>query len=272
MKTKSSWFLALLLILTASFSLQAQHKIDSLRQLLQSTPAGSDKFKLYGEICWHYINELQLELAHYYADSIRLSAEALADEDGVAYAQFYYGVIARKKGTHEKALNHINFYVNHYAAIGDSTKVAHGLFQIGAINSDIGNYDPSLSALYRSLKIFEIQEDQPSMNYTLNVIGSVLKSAKRYDDALEVYESVLHTDSLNSDVMLNMGNVFAETDELATAKVYYLKALKIDQANKNDWAIAFDLENLGNLLSRMKLHDSALFYQKKGPGNSGNTS
>ncbi|MDN5214888.1 histidine kinase [Fulvivirgaceae bacterium BMA12] len=263
MKRKKTWLLTLLLTLTVGFSLQAQKKIDSLRQLSEATPAGPDKFKLYGNICWYYINQLQLELALNYADSISLSAEALGDKDGIALAQFYYGVIARKKGRHEKALKHMNAYVNHYVAIGDSTKVAHGLFQIGAINSDIGNYEPSLSALYRSLKILEKQEDQGSINFTLNVIGSVLRSAKRYDDALEVYEKVLQTDSLNSDVMLNMGNVFSETDELEAAKVYYLKALKIDRANENDWAIAYDLENLGNLMSRMKLHDSALVYQKK---------
>ncbi len=265
MKTQNIKLPLFFWLLMGCLSLQAQNtnQIDSLKNLLKTTNVGSDKTNLYGQISWAYINNSQLEPATNYADSIRLLGENIKDEKEIAYAQFYYGVIARHQGQNSRALEHLNTFINYNALVGDSAKVAHGLFQVGSINARIGNYEPSLKALYRALKIHESREEQSSINFALNSIGVVLRAAKRYDDALEVYQKVLNTDSLNAMVLLNVGNIFLVKNELNKAETNYRRALKIDESRGDIVGMAYDLENLGNLYNVMNRHDEALVYHTR---------
>lgn len=261
---KSSCVLLVLLFLaTIVPAVNAQSNLDSLTSALQTTESGPEKYRLYGKISWAYIENRQLEEALTYADSMRLDAVKIKDSSGQAYAQFYYGAIARHRGQYTTALDHLQNFVEYYTTVGDCTKVSHGLFQIGNIHHNIGNYEKSLKALYRALRIHEFENDQSSINFALNSIGVVLRSAKRYDEALENYHRALSTDSTNSDVLMNIGNIYTSKNELNRAAVYYRKALRIDERNKDDWAIAYDLENLGNLFNAMEMHDSALVYHSR---------
>ncbi|MGI9551486.1 MAG: tetratricopeptide repeat-containing sensor histidine kinase [Aurantibacter sp.] len=261
-----SWKTLLLIVIPSLLYphlLNAQSGLDSLKIKLQNIPPGPEKFKMYGEISWWYISNSQFEEAFNYADSLRLGAEHLSDVKGVAQAQFYFGVIERLKGENSKALEHLNAFTDYFALIGDSAKVSHGLFQIGSVHAQIGNYEKGLNALYRALRIHEYLEDESSTNFTLNSIGVVLKAAKRYDEALEVYERVLKTDSLNTDVIMNIGSLYADREELKKAEVLYLKALKIDRENGNERFIASDLENLGNIYNKMELYADALSHHQE---------
>ncbi len=251
------WFLT-----GCSFLLAQNSKIDSLKNLLNSPHTGAEKFKLYGEISWAYINNSQLQQARNYADTLRLSAELSKDTNGIVQAKFYYGVIARLEGKHTEALDYLQDFAAFNTGIGDSVKVSKGLYQIGYINARIGNYEKSLAVLYRALLIQEA-EDPISAIHTLNAIGSVLKSTKRFPDALKTYNRALEIDSINSDVLMNIGNVYWEMDELNQARIYYDKALKIDREKNNDWAVAYDLENIGNLFNKMSAPDSALVYHMR---------
>ena len=259
---KALWphIVCFLVVYFATLQGVSQNRLDSLKRVLDTTHEGPSKFNAYGNISWYYINTAQLEQAKNYADSIFLLAKKLSDEGGIAYSKFYYGVIARNKGEHQKALEFLNAYVRYNASVGDSIKVSRGLFQIGAVYSTIGDYDKSIKALYRVLKINEEIDDQPNINYALNTIGVVLKEAKRYDESLAMYNKVLETDSLNTDVLMNMGNLYGTKGDLKTAEIYLKKALKIDRANQNNRFVAYDLENLGNLYNQMGEYDKALDY------------
>lgn len=208
------------------FDVVAQSRIDSLKALLKTTPRGTDKFKLFGGISWAYAGtRSQLDLAMQYADSIRILAEELNDEGGIAYSHFYYGVVDRFRGNYSQGLNHLAKFVNYYAAHGDSSRVASGLFQIGVINHDIGNYDKSLLAYHRILVIRQKENNHYAIGFTLNSIGVILKKMKRYDDAIEKYNSALEIfDSLDAEdrcyVRINIANLYAELSKFEEASVY----------------------------------------------------
>lgn len=95
----------------------------------------------------------------------------------------------------------------------------------------------------------EKNSDQSGVNFVLNAIGTVLKDARRYDEAIEVFQRVLSTDSLDSDVLMNLGNVYAILENYDKTLALYRKALQIDRAAKRDWAVAYDLEAIGNLFN-----------------------
>ncbi|MEX0290833.1 MAG: tetratricopeptide repeat protein [Flavobacteriaceae bacterium] len=244
-------------------SIIAQTKLDSLKLNLAKVQ-GAEKYEAYGNISWYYMARTQLDSAKIYADSIRLLGQHQEDPNGIRYADFYYAVVARLKGEYQISLNHLEQYIGHFKSVGDSNKVALALFQQGSIYDKMANYDKSLKAYYRALAIHEQEQNQFKINFVLNGIAIVLKTLKRYDEALVTYERVLSTDSLNSAVLLNMGNVYVGQGELEKAEPFYLKALKVDRKNENSLAEAYVLENLGTLYGKMGQFPKALSFHTEG--------
>ncbi len=245
-----------------------QPVIDSLKALLNTTQKAPDQFKVLGQIIWEYASTReQLSLAHQYVDSMQRLAEELHDERGLAYAQFYYGVIARHQGNFSQALEHLQQYVAYHAANGDSTRVASGLFQIGCVHTEMENYHEGLLAFQRTVEIHEKDGFWYGVGFTLNGIGQIYKTSKKYKNAIDTYQKALSIfDTLDapadqSDVLGNLANVYADTHQFEEARNYYLQALSIDKALGSEWAIAYDLENIGTMHNGMQQYDSALVYQ-----------
>jgi len=240
---------------------QSQSKIDSLNSLLRNSGQDSIRIKIYAELCWLYAGTREkTESARKYADSILLLSEPSGNQSGIALAHFYYGIIDRFEGKFDQALEHLDDYISYQAGRGDSSRVATGLFQIGAIHISLGDYENSLATLYRALRIHEEAGNLSGINFILNAIGTVYKTSGRYEEAIEMYDRVLKTDSLDADVLMNLGNAYLEGDHLEKAMFYYRKAARIDRERGNEWALAYDLENIGTLFNRMKSYDSALVY------------
>ena len=246
-----------------------QSEIDSLKLLVKGMAPGADKFKLYGKICWAYAGtRVHLDAAKQYADSIRIQAEQINDKDGIAYAHFYYGFIARHAGNYSKGLDHLQKFIQFYTEHGDSIKVAHGLFQVGVINGEMGNYEESLLANLRILSIWQKAGKHYQVAFTLNSIGVILKKMKRYDDAIEKYQQALTIfDSLNAEdrgyVRTNIANVYAEMNEFEKASQYYKHAVAINTEYGNQVEIAACFQSIGNMFNKMQRHDSALAYHLK---------
>ncbi len=272
MKTHN-FLLIWLLLFAVSPSLRAQspreERIDSLKTQLKTLVSDSVKFKTLGTISWEYISNNQLDSARHYTDCIRLLAEETNDEKGIAYAEFYYGTIARHSGNFSQALDHLNVFVNLHQKLGDSTRVAHGLFQVGVVNLSMGNYEKSLATFYRILTIYEAQESPFDIGYTLNGIGVIYKDLKKYDDAIRTYQKALAIyDDLDAaddkaNVLHNLANVYADTHRFDEAKFYFKQALLIDEALGIEKWIAYDYDNIGVMYNRMEKYDSALVYQQQ---------
>ncbi len=245
---------------------QPHTKVDSLVGALKASTEPDARFKLLGEISWEYIHAHQLEKATQYADSIRVFAEKLKNEERIAYSHFYYGVIARHQGNLQLALDHLKQFASYYEAVGDSSRVASGYFQISAVNSSLGNYDKSLAASYRILAIYEDQNDMFSIGFTLNGIGVIQRHMKKYDDAIDTYQRALSIyENLDAqedkaNVLGNLANVYSDLERFKEAKDCFRQALHIDETLGNQKWIAYDLENIGAMYNRMEKYDSALLF------------
>ena len=244
---------------------QEKRKLDSLTSLLHNyQQKDSARFRIYGELCWLYATtRSETDIAKMYADSIYYLALALNDPRGEASAHFYYGCIGRFEGNFTEALKHLGLFIQYHKQQGDSSRVARALFQVGSVYLQMDEAEPGLKALYRALAIHETQSNLSDANYVLNAIGIVLKKAGNYDEAIQVYERVLKTDSLNSDVLMNLGNVYSITKRYDKTLEYYRKALDIDRAIGQEWAVAYDLEAIGGLFNDLQMHDSALLYHQQ---------
>lgn len=259
-------FLIALLQFQAS-ALDPDRKTDSLKKLLIQPQENDVKLRLYGDICWEYLNtRKELDLARQYADTLHDFAEKIGSKKGVANASYYYGVLARHEGRFTQALEHLQLYTNAYQEMGDSVRLAYGLFQLAAVNSSMGNYEKSLANYYRILRIYEMEGRYYEIGYTMNGIGVVYRNMKKYNDAIGAYKKALSIyDSINAaddkaNVLGNIANIYLEIRQFEEAKHYYKLALEIDQALGSEWGLAYDLESIGSLYNAMQEHDTALTY------------
>ena len=250
------------LVLNSAFAQSA--RIDNLMEAVSKAPVDSTRYKMYGDICWYYLfpPNLNLDSARAYADRIQDLGRSLNDEGGQAYSHFYYGTIARRKADYHIGLDHFQEFTDYYVRKGDSTKVAHALFQMASLHTELGQYETAIQILYRALRIHELEEDPSNANFVLNGIGIILKRTGRFAEAIEAYQKILDTDSMNSDASLNMGNVYMEMNKPLKAEKQYRKSLKLDLQNGDSLAASYTLENLGSLCITRGELDSALTYHQ----------
>jgi tetratricopeptide (TPR) repeat protein len=262
-------YLFFILLLATAYRSNAHDQIDSLKDALSSSTKDSVKFKILGALSWNYILKNELDVAYQYADSIRMLAEKIKDDEWINYAHFYYGVIARHRGNHAMALEHLNQYVNHHQISGDSIKVAYGLYQIGSTYSTMGSFEKSLPVLFRILEIYKSTGSEFDIGYTLNGIGVAYKNLERHEEAIRTYKEALAIyDKINAredqaNVLGNLANAYMATRQFEEAKNCFRSALLIDESLGNEKWIAYDLENIGVMHNHLGNYDSALYYQLK---------
>jgi tetratricopeptide (TPR) repeat protein len=253
--------LMLFCCLGTNASAQSSREIDSLNSLLRMNLPDSQKVNVYANLSWLYAgNREKTGIARKYADSILMLSETAGYSRGIALSHFYYGIADRFEANFDEGMNHFRQFINYQVKQGDSSRVATGLFQMGAICLQLGEYEKGLTNLFRALSIYESTNDISGKQFILTAIGTVYKAAKKYEEAISVYKQVLETDSLYADAMMNLGNIYMELDKLDTAIGWYRKALHIDRQNGADWAVAYDLENIGTSFLKSGRYDSALVY------------
>ncbi|MGZ8537684.1 MAG: tetratricopeptide repeat protein [Flavisolibacter sp.] len=243
-----------------------QSEIDSLNTLLQKTPEGTEKIRLYGKICWSYLGVAHLARAGKYADSVNFLSHKLRDSQGIIKSIYYYGVLGRTSGDYAAAHNYLNQYIQYYEKRGDSSRVAAGLYQIGSVHTGLGNYDKGLAAYYRLIAIEQKDGNDYSVGYTLNAIGTILKETQKFQDAEKIFKKALYIfDTLDAkndktNVLVNLGNLYTQMGQFENAKQSYLDALRIDREIGKETGIALSLANMGFLFDKMGRYDSALAY------------
>ncbi len=265
--------LLLLFSLVASTLLKAhpieEKKIDSLKQILQTSSLDSIHFRALCDLSWEYIISDQFDSAEYYATHVQQLAKQTDNQSRLALGEYYLGCIARHRGKFQESLKHLDKYIAWHEQSGDSLRLAYGLFQMGSVHSSLGNYEESLSASYRILKIYEAEEKYFSIGYTLNGIGIVYKNLQQYENAIDTYQKALAIyDTLDApedkgNVLVNLANVYAITEEYDQAKYYYQHALTVMKSVELEEAVAFVLENIGELYKIRTKYDSALLYQSQ---------
>lgn len=263
-----------LLRLLLSFSLvlwwilpaKGQDRLDTLKERYHSASSDSIRYKALGDLSWEYLNRDQLDSAAMYADTIRLLAERDELPERIAYAEFYYGVIDRRRGNHAEALGHLDQFIRYYAAAGDSTRMAYGLFQKSGVYINLGDYEEGLAILYRILHIYEYDSSNFDIGYTLNSIGVLYKNQQKYDDAIRTYQQALdlydriHAPEDKANVLGNLANVYVAMGRYDDAKNCFACSLRIDKSLGSDRWVAFDLENIGNMYNQLEKYDSGLIY------------
>lgn len=209
----------------------AQAEVDSLKALLQTTPKGTDKIEIYGQLCFTYASTLgNIHLARQYADSIKLLADQVKDKSGLASSNYYYGMVARYEGKYAEALQYLGQQIAYCKATGDSSRLANSMLQMAVVHHDLGNYQKSLEISYRTLAMYERNGFPYGVAVTFMNVGNLFSAMKKWDDAITMYNKSLSSfNSLKENVnakmgklrvLINLGNAYAELKQYEKARRY----------------------------------------------------
>ena len=253
-----------------SGSAQDQHKIDSLKSLVENDLSFQDKISIYKNICWEYAtSRTHLDSAKLYADSILYLSTQNEYEEGIALSNFYYGIIDRFSGNYYEALRHFDKNLKFHEENSDSLKMEFGLFQKGVVHYNLGNYAESLTHYYTILNIYQKNNMRNSIGTTWHSIGHIQRIMKKQEEAIESYEKAIEIKREFKDTtgiimsLISLGNTYGELKRFDLAEEIHLSANEICKATVPNYLKASVLESLGNVYHKLKDYNKATGYYEQ---------
>src|SRR6056297_1479176 len=93
------FFLSIVLISESASAQYQQSQVDSIKALISTQPEDSSKARNFSLLSWHYATtRTQTKLARLYADSSMILSQQIGNENRIAIAHYYYGLIDRYEG------------------------------------------------------------------------------------------------------------------------------------------------------------------------------
>lgn len=234
----------------------AQHKVDSLKQLLLSDKADTTKVKHLNAIGWEIRSKNADSSLLYSTRALTLARRLLITTETdpvkntlrgeiglalhqVAYAHFLKGNYPFSLTYGQKALDCWDSLLSsNFAHDRVLARKAASLGNMGIVYSDQGNYTRAQELYLMALK---------TIRSASNMQGD---ESKATPDQKQLIAKNFG----------NLGIVYRNLNDLPKALEYYFEALRIDKELKNKHRIAADLGNLGNVYSQQKNYEAALNY------------
>ncbi len=159
---------------------------------------------------------------------------------------------------------------------GDTEDIAVALLNIGGIWSDIGDYDKSLVYLKQAFEIDKRAPDQSSLAKDLNNIGIAFRlkslasenkkdfreAEANFQKALAIARSI-DDRALLTEVMNNLGSVYADQAQFSNALDYFKSAATISEEDNDLSLSAMVYNNIGIAYSNLGAYEDANRYYEK---------
>lgn len=245
-----------------------EREIDSLQHIIETSKAPSLRAIAHSDLAWLIITSDAIA-AKKHIDSAYLLHEKLEDKNGIALANYRYGVLYRLSGEYNKAIQFIDKSIVHTESSKDTLKTANGYYQKGVINSMQGNNENSLKELYTTLSLYEAIEYDEGIGFTLNSIGIVYNDLKKYPDAISSYQKAIQIHEKLNDInnlansYNNLGEIHITQKNYDLALEYFYKTMEINIETDNQWGISINNLNVGSVFINKELYHEALPYLNK---------
>ncbi|MBL4754002.1 MAG: tetratricopeptide repeat protein, partial [Flavobacteriales bacterium] len=272
--------LFLFLLLHAS-SIAQSHKIDSLKNLIQTAIHDTTRINTLNALALEY-QESRLDTA------ILLSTQALKlcgqlpfsitrgpgqvpfRTHATALSNRYLAQFNERKGNYPLALSHYLEALQIREQLEEKKEIAFHLGQIGIVYFRQGDYPKTLDYFLKALIIGEELGHQSTIAKNLSNIGIVYKKQADYPKALEYYlralkiHEELGTKAAIAANLSNIGLVYKSLKVYPKALEYEFKALKIFEEIGEKTGIATNLNNIGAIFESQGDCSKALEYYFKG--------
>ncbi len=260
---KNLVFILIGIFILNSGILIAQNEIDSLKQLLKSTPYDTTRLRVMFQISELYQNDSTnaLSTAHKAID--------LAKKMGKKYEiQAFNNLAITYKNLldYNKAIKISNIAIQKALKLKDKEEIASCYFWRGHIFYQINQMDSSMFFHQNALKIYKTLSNKLLLARSLNAIG-VMFWRKGLLDSAEIYylQSIKIRKTLNdwegeSTVYNNLGAMHWGFGNYNTALKYFLQAMELSKKINNRERTVLILNNIGLIYQELGHIEKALIY------------
>jgi tetratricopeptide (TPR) repeat protein/tRNA A-37 threonylcarbamoyl transferase component Bud32 len=188
--------------------------------------------------CLNYQGNKNIALNHY-QEALNIYRE-LGEMKEAVLTTLSIGTLNAQSGYRAKALE---IFIE-AAKISETYKLefytAVSFNRIGRLYAGMNDYKNALHYYQKSLALYKKIDDTPGVVALMINIGSVHKALKQYDKALDCFHQALHLKTQMdrglregaSEILLNIGRVFFEKNDLHQAMENYQKALELGKQYK----------------------------------------
>ncbi|WP_299455714.1 tetratricopeptide repeat protein [uncultured Microscilla sp.] len=260
-------YLALFLLQVNWLIAQNQAKIDSLKALLNTHVADTQKVNIYNKLAGLYQRSDSAQVAYYTSLSIPL-AKKLHFTQGLSRAYYSLAWVTMVHGHYAAALDLFKQSLGFAQKIANKRGIADAYNGLGIVQMYHSDYTAALAYHKKSLNINIELDDLTGQSYSYNNIGMIYDSQGKYSLAFYYYQKSVAIKRGLGDIgglavgYNNIGNIYTADNNQRKALKYYKQSLKLFQKN-NDKRVAYIYINLGDTYRKQGNFTKSLEYTRK---------
>lgn len=227
-------------------SINHQVVVDSLRKQLHTTQKPDERAKLLAQIAYAY-RYIQPDSAVFYGQQVVMPEAKTACNTCLAQAHLAMGTAERQLGDYTKALYSYQSALGIYSSLNADPDVASVLDNIGLIHRKQGNYELALQHLQRALDMRTATKDTVAMARSWAVFAKVYTDQRRLVEARDLLNRAIQVFARASlkyelaSAYNDLGKTYLQEDDTRTAIRWHLEANIIWRAldDQNQMADAY---------------------------------
>jgi tetratricopeptide (TPR) repeat protein len=192
-------------------------------------------------------------------------AEQMADKRRMGQAKLLLGILCRRTGQYDKAIDHFERAAELFEKVQDRAGIGHAFRNMGLVYWQKSDFDAAMTCYKKALTICEGLGDRLGIAKNSNNIGILyteLKvdysaAMKWYQKGLQIFED-LSEKLETSKVLNNMGECHRLKGNYDAAMTYYEQALQLAKGLGAKLEIAIDLGNIGHTYKAQGNYDRAI--------------
>ncbi len=234
---KQHYIFCSILLLAFTQPVQAQTKLDSLKQQLTEVTSDSIRLRILVDLCTALQYENIDEAQKYAAEALAIS-EKKNWNWGLAESNLRIAFLATIMGDFTKALKFDNRNLQAVRNMNDSLAIAKALNNIGQDYSDLGEYDDAYYYITKGYKVARSIQDSLMQTICLFNLGHVFKELGQFDIALNHFtissELSKKIGDLDGEAYLEeqIGSLYLSKKDFVKAEVHLSKALQATRERK----------------------------------------
>lgn len=225
---------------------------DSLENVLK-TVKGEQKVKTLNELFRAYMNSDPVKAIGFTSEALNL-AQSINDKKGLAASYNNLGVAYKSQGALDRSLENYLTALRIYEEIQNQDGIATIKNNIGTIYSIKKDQTQAMKYYEEALQQFTTLNDKEKMIGALNNLGNLHSELQLYDQSLKYYSQASELSQQlgksNSDLPINMGNVYYKQGNYLKAIQYYEQVkVEIDKSGDKLSQLGI-LANMGEAYSK----------------------
>lgn len=263
-------FLAII-FLNADAYAQNRHKIDSLYNVLKKNIPDSiraDTYYYLARECWDYVSDPAVLFSNQnkaieYANQCLTISEHCSYVRGMGDACRILWSVNIDRGKNIDALEWNKKALKYYRETGDDVLIASTLFRMGYTYMALNDYEQALKYDFEALKLDEQRGDSAEAAGLYHNIGTIYAAAGNRKGAIASVKKALSINKVtgNKDWLARnyvaLGDYYFH-DNMSESLEYYIESSKLFFALGNIREYAFQLVQVGNVLSHTKEYARAI--------------